>query len=291
MRAQLQREYVHCAICGGDDTREIFKVDLQKKSLSAVLINGQPVELTEHETIVRCRNCGLQYVNPRWQSFPGLSTYTLAHEQEYFARSYAVRSRAYGQLVRRFPQWLGREAHTLLDVGSGDGVLLEIASTLGLRVLGLETSQALIADSRKRLGEQAVGDIDITELPAAQFDVVTLINVIEHLREPRLMLAAAARVLVPDGIIVLHTPNAGGVPARLRGAQWHQIEPLEHLYYFTGQTLGCLLERTGFEPIGRFNISVSSGLALQVHHLLERLGIYLDNGLGMVARLRADRVQ
>jgi 2-polyprenyl-3-methyl-5-hydroxy-6-metoxy-1,4-benzoquinol methylase len=284
LQAQLQREYVRCALCGSDNTQEMFKVSLKDKTLSSILINGQQVDIDGDETIVKCRECGLQYVNPRWRLEPGMASYSTTHEQEYFAQTYAVRSRAYSHLVRRFSPWLGREAHTLLDVGSGDGVLLEVAQDYGLKVLGLETSQALIVESRKRLGDQAVGSFEIAALPAKQFDVVTLINVIEHLRKPRPMLEAVARVLVPDGIVVLHAPNAGGLPARLHGSKWHQVEPLEHLYYFTARTLGLLLRETGFEPIGRFNISISYGLSRQAQDVLGRLGVYLDNGLGVVAR-------
>jgi hypothetical protein len=82
----------------------------------------------------------------------------------------------------------------------------------------------------------------------------------------------------------VHVPNFGGLPSRIRGAQWHQIEPLEHFYYYTAATLKSLFYKTGYQSGERFSLVTYSGMRGISQILLERVGVHIDNGLGLVAR-------
>jgi len=92
------------------------------------------------------------------------------------------------------------------------------------------------------------------------------------------------RITRPGGLLIVHAPNFNGLPARLRGPDWHQIEPLVHLYYYTATTLSSMLQKNGFRVIGRFNLVSASGWKAHLQRGLGNLGIYLDNGLGIVTR-------
>jgi SAM-dependent methyltransferase len=155
---------------------------------------------------------------------------------------------------------------------------------MGVEGIGLEVSPPLIQLVRERLGEQAVMQADFARQPAGFFDVVALINVLEHVRSPSKMLREVVRLVKPGGIALIHVPNLGGLPARLTGRRWHQIEPLAHYYYFDSRTLQNLLRKSGFDPIARFSIVVAGGIGGAFQRWLGRLGIYLDSGLGLVAR-------
>lgn len=278
------REQVKCALCGADQTRLLYTIPLQTKLLSNIWVKGEQVALHETATVVACVRCGLQYVNPRYQFDDTVMAYTDAMEERYFAATYTARQQTYGAFVRRLPHWLGCGVQHLLDVGCGDGVLLEAAASAGITCVGVEQSKTL----QQRLREKYQGRIIIADavetLPATHFDVITLLNVIEHVAAPHELLALLWTKLSPGGILFVHTPNAGGLPARWQRAQWSQIEPLGHLYYFSAQTLGALLQKSGFDPIGRFHLAVSGRLKGMIQAGLGRLGIYVDNGLGVVAR-------
>lgn len=279
----IARQTVRCALCDSDSTRLRYTIPLKTRLLSGIWVNGERVEVDGVETIVVCQHCGLQYVNPRWVADGTVVPYTEAMEQAYFASTYAVRRQTYQRLIAQLPTWLGRRARNILDVGCGDGVLLEAAYAAGIAATGTELSAAL----RQFVWEKYGGKIAITETVAAiptTFDVITLINVIEHVAAPHELLAELAEKLNPDGILLVHTPNAGGLPARWQGATWSQIEPLGHLYYFSAQTLGAMLEKAGFAQVGRFHLAVSGRVKGIAQDLLGRIGLYLDNGLGMVAR-------
>lgn len=280
----LTQEQVKCALCGDDNTHLLYSIPLQTKVLSSIWVKGERVAVNETATIVACRRCGLHYVNPRWVLDATVTGYTDAMEQQYFADTYAVRQQTYQQFVRRLPEWLGRDVQRLLDIGCGDGVLLEAANAVGITCAGTELSSNL----QQLLREKYQGRIEIWDtaeaIPTNNFDVITLINVIEHVAAPYELLATLANKLSDDGILFVHTPNVGGLPARLQGAQWAQIEPLGHLYYFSARTLSAMLQKSGFEPIGRFHLAVSGKLKGSIQTLLGQMGLYLDNGLGIVAR-------
>ncbi|MEZ4735752.1 MAG: class I SAM-dependent methyltransferase [Caldilineaceae bacterium] len=285
----ITRESVCCALCGSNETRLRYQIPLQTRLLSSLWYRGEQIQLDEIATVVRCQRCGLQYVNPRWVVDGAVTSYSDGMEQAYFARTYTRRYQTYQHFVAKLPDWLGRPVHSLLDIGCGDGVLLEAAHTAEIAATGTEFSARL----RQLLHEKHNGQIAVVDTPAAlpshAFDVITLINVIEHVAAPQELLADLAAKLAPGGVLFIHTPNADGLPAHLQGARWSQIEPLGHLYYFSAQTLGAMLQKTGFEPMGRFHLAVSGRFRGALQEMLGWMGIYLDNGLGMVARRKAQQ--
>jgi SAM-dependent methyltransferase len=278
----LELKFVRCALCGGNDTRVKFSVRGQKPRW--VWIDDVRREVAGQETVVGCRTCGLVYVNPRIEPTARLSTYSLQDEIEYFRSTRERRELAYMELVRRLPEWLGRDVRTLLDIGCGDGALLEVARQAKIESVGTEISEDLRRDVQGRIGKDAIVCADLIRLPPHQYDVVTLINVLEHLPNPNEVLEAASGLLTPGGVLLVHVPNLGGLPARLRGANWHHIEPLTHLYYFTARTLKALVSRAGLKPVGRFSLITTRGLIGEFQRVFVRAGLYLDNGLGVVAQ-------
>jgi 2-polyprenyl-3-methyl-5-hydroxy-6-metoxy-1,4-benzoquinol methylase len=275
---------VCCALCGTDQTRVRFRIDLRAVKYSSVWIEDTEYQVGGSETLVQCRRCGLVYVNPRVVVSPGLAAYSTEQELRYFELSRAIRRHAYAPLLGQLPAWLGRAPASLLDIGCGDGLLVELSRQAGIASAGSEISEPLAGRVRARLGDDAIVAGDLSQLPAAQYDAVTLINVLEHVTDPAEMLANISRLLRPGGVALIHTLNIAGIPARLSGARWHQIEPLGHFYYFSSHTLGGLLRNAGLEPFDRFNLVVASGLRAVAQRLLERMGLYLDSGLGVVAR-------
>jgi len=126
-------------------------------------------------------------------------------------------------------------------------------------------------------------------LPDGVYDVVTLISVLEHVHEPYQVLRAALSRLVPDGVLLVNVPNSAGIPARLYGPRWDQIEPLVHLYYFTARTLSLMLERVGLRVIRRFTMTCRMDLARRdmlssFRRAAYWLEIYLGTDLGFVAQ-------
>jgi 2-polyprenyl-6-hydroxyphenyl methylase/3-demethylubiquinone-9 3-methyltransferase len=102
---------------------------------------------------------------------------------------------------------------TALDVGCGAGLLAEPLARLGATVTGLDASAELIAVAREHATAQGLTiDYRAGELAEfeGQFDLITCMEVIEHVADPAVFVRALAKRLAPDGLLILSTPNATG---------------------------------------------------------------------------------
>ena len=102
------------------------------------------------------------------------------------------------------------EGKSALDVGCGAGLLAEPLARLGGQVTAIDAAPELIAVARDHAKRQGLG-IDyraaaIEDLDG-QFDLVTSLEVIEHVADPRAFVAALAKRLAPGGLMILSTPN------------------------------------------------------------------------------------
>lgn len=154
---------------------------------------------------------------------------------------------------RRYEEWLGQAEGTLgrgrlLEVGAGSGAFSRAALRRGWTVDATEVSASALRLLRETGATVHEGDVSALRLPAAAFDFVVSLEVVEHLAEPALHLEELARLTRPGGLLLLTTPNFGGLSRRLLGMRWRVIDP-EHLGYFTGPTLRWALERAGFSRI------------------------------------------
>ena len=102
---------------------------------------------------------------------------------------------------------------TALDVGCGAGLLAEPLARLGARVTGIDAAPELIAVARAHaalMGLEIEYDAAPLETIAAKFDLVTALEVIEHVADPAEFVTALAARLAPGGLMILSTPNATG---------------------------------------------------------------------------------
>ena len=103
------------------------------------------------------------------------------------------------------------DGKTALDVGCGAGLLTEPLARLGGKVRGIDASPEVIEVAREH--SKAMGlDIgyhaaDVMEVEG-QFDLITCMEVIEHVVDPAAFVSALARRLAPGGLLVMSTPNA-----------------------------------------------------------------------------------
>lgn len=102
----------------------------------------------------------------------------------------------------------------ILDIGCGGGILAEALAQRGARVTGIDMAEMSLEVARLHLGESGL-DIDYQLIAAEQFadgnpgkfDIVTCLEMLEHVPDPASIVSAAARALKPDGRVVLSTLN------------------------------------------------------------------------------------
>lgn len=150
--------------------------------------------------------------------------------------------------LRRLERWTARGR--LLDVGCGRGYFVRAACGRGWDAFGVELSQQAKSTVLPEVAARIrVGDVGRRAGPDAIFDVATLYHVIEHLREPRAALGQVARLLRPGGLLVVATPNAGSLVARLLGERWAAFRMPDHCVLYSPGALVRLLEASGFDVV------------------------------------------
>lgn len=136
---------------------------------------------------------------------------------------------------------------TLLDVGAGTGMLVEAAIQAGFQAEGIEPSKYLhkIASSHGLPVHRGTFPHENTPGP---YDVITFIDVLEHVTDPLHLMTDLRNALKEDGILVLVTPDVSSFAARLLKYRWWHYR-IAHVGYFNKHTLSILAGRAGLELI------------------------------------------
>lgn len=227
---------------------------------------GQPLDLQ------RCTGCALVRLNTGEQT----EIYFNQVEDNFFGDGYLRRRGLFSEqfllhkathrirVIQRF-----MSSGRLLEIGSGTGELLHVATQEGYDAVGLDYSETLVRYVREKYGVQAnVGDVNTASV-SNTFDIVVMSHVLEHTTDPQCTLHSIRQRLNPEGLLYVAVPNLDCWESRFHG--WGAYEPY-HLWYFAPANLRRLLESTGYrvvylhtwDPLGAwFNTAMRSVLPHQ----------------------------
>ncbi|TKS60193.1 MAG: hypothetical protein EWM72_01577 [Nitrospira sp.] len=137
----------------------------------------------------------------------------------------------------------------LLDIGCSTGALIMSAQRCGIDAEGLEPA-GRAAQAAQAAGLRVFpGTLAEAGFPSASFQAATLIEVIEHLREPGDMLREMWRILEARGILIVGTGNAASWTVAVMKGGWDYFQVNRHgghISFFTPHSLGRLAIRCGF---------------------------------------------
>jgi SAM-dependent methyltransferase len=230
----------HCWICGSEN------VQLEKPSNIASPLTSKSFSITDSHygvtaAIYRCPACHFLQCSDLAETLP---FYENLVDPDYEAgrKERSAQARRILELLRKH-----RPRGRLLDIGAGSGMLVEQAIHMGYEAEGVEPSAWLQAMALERNLPVRLGTFP---LPGAssQYDIVTLIDVVEHVSDPVRLLQDIAGSLSKDGIAIIVTPDVGSVAARMFGWRWWHFR-VAHVGYFNERTLLLALGRAGLDPI------------------------------------------
>ena len=256
-----------CRVCEGetDPFLRISTADLDEPFLDATLRK----QLPELE-LCRCSQCGCLWANDVRQE-----DRVLADAYERVVDSYfdsQENDPRYVQFYRRLEQLMKRHVtgRTILDVGCGDGVFLSSLSDEWSK-LGLEPSASGASLARKKNLAVARATMDTSPHPY-QADLISALDVIEHVIDPHHFVESFKRHLRPGGAVLLLTGDSDSYPARIAGSQWSYLRWCGHISVFSHSGLRKLLQSHGFEILDWVRCehpSSPGGFAWWRVHLLE----------------------
>ena len=94
-----------------------------------------------------------------------------------------------------------------------------------------------------------VGDIPDAPFPPESFDVITCFDVLEHVYEPRRVMAKVREWLKPGGVFYVQVPNIDSAEARVFGTYWHGLELPRHLFHYSPASLRNLATSSGLREV------------------------------------------
>lgn len=194
--------------------------------------------------VYRCAVCGLAFTHPQPESIA--EQYDSAYFDLYRRRRSFRLKRADARL--RQIELIVRPGR-LLDIGCSLGYFVEAAAARGWDAVGVEISPFAAQEAREMGLDVRTGTLEQAEFADSSFDCVTMWDVLEHVPDPRRHMLEVRRVLAPNGLVVIGTPNLGHVRFRMQRERWRHLKPTEHLFYFNGRSLERLLDKTGFRVV------------------------------------------
>jgi 2-polyprenyl-3-methyl-5-hydroxy-6-metoxy-1,4-benzoquinol methylase len=257
MKSNIKKVETSCNNCGSSD--------------SFLITEGREHEYNDTTDdlfrVVRCRDCGMAYLNPR----PDVSELAVIYPSNYYAYSMEesladgangfnlyrwIRSSTVKQMLKGSLQAFFGERRQLkiLDVGCGDGHLLNCFAALpGYEI---ETHGVEIGAKAASLAEKSGHAIhqerfETAELPDEYFDLVFASHVIEHVEDPRAFALKARAVLRPGGVFAFWTPNIDSAEAKwFQKQHWGQYHFPRHWHFYNPSSVRKLADLTDFEVLG-----------------------------------------
>ena len=233
-----------CRVCGKetDAFMQIPTGDLDEPFLDPALRRQLP-ELK----LRRCRRCACLWADDVRQDDE-----VLAGAYERVSASYFDSQPCdpgYTRFYESLEQSLKRHVsgRTILDVGCGDGVFLGTLSAEWTK-RGLEPSASGARLARQRNLEVDCATLDTTNT-RQEADVISALDVIEHVIDPHRFVELFKRHLRPGGFACLLTGDVDSYPASVAGPWWSYLRWCGHISIFSRSGLQTLLEAHGFEVV------------------------------------------
>jgi SAM-dependent methyltransferase len=171
----------------------------------------------------------------------------------------------------------------VLDVGCWEGDHLAALPHTALR-RGIEPNANAAIRAQARGLDVEQGFIEDVELERSTYDLITAMDVVEHLPRPRETLVRLADALKPGGSLVVLTGNAGSSAGRLWGYHWYYLHYPEHISVFTRASLEMSIRATGLVPativaVAHPTASVRGDFANAARHIVSRSELHGDVSL------------
>ncbi len=259
MKSGIQTVKVNCNSCLADDSEFVTHG-----------VEHEYADTTDDVfTVVRCRKCGLYYLNPR----PDVSELKTIYPDSYYAynlktmqqqkqaetenrRSLLYRARRHvylSRLVNALSLCPKAPLLRVLDVGCADGRALNWYRQIEefkVETYGVDFDEIAVEMAREAGHQVFLGRFEEADIGENSFDLVVATHVIEHVADPREFAAKAYKVLKPGGIFLCETPNASSPDARLfRRQHWGGYHFPRHWVFYTPESIKTMATSVGFEVL------------------------------------------
>ncbi len=196
--------------------------------------------------ILQTSPCGLTKtrVVDKNQNYP---TDALYEDSSEVKKHYQNQKEGFEQYAQSILNFIPVKSGTLLDVGAGFGWVVNEAKKRGFDSQGIDQSKTYAAFGKKTL-QIDLKNVSLQEFKSKEkFDIVVLNHVLEHIAEPVSFLKKINGLLKTDGLLFVACPNIDSLMFTLFKSRWYGLQPYQHIWQFTPDSLERLIESNGFK--------------------------------------------
>jgi 2-polyprenyl-3-methyl-5-hydroxy-6-metoxy-1,4-benzoquinol methylase len=195
----------NCWLCGEVKLTCVKTADVPS-TVDAAAFRVTDANYGQCAAVYQCAACGFRQCS----DFSDVLSFYQAMDDPGYEASRAPRALQAERLLQSVRRY--RPGGRLLDIGAGSGILVEVATRLGYRAEGIEPSEWMVRSAAAHGLKIQAGILPHEEI-TGPYDVVTLVDVIEHVSDPVELLVQAGTVLASDGIGLVITPDVTSVAA------------------------------------------------------------------------------
>jgi len=251
----------------------------------------KPFRMTEIHQIYRCQDCRLEF-----KEALSKDKLQVLYDREYecleLRKDQAIHMESRLYLAERYVDNIVHELGIdlakarVLDYGAGPGNVSEALRKAGADVTAVENNEFALKNLSAR-GIQAQPTLN--GLRNESFDLVLCVEVLEHLRSPWQALEDLRRLLKPEGVIYISTPNNRGANALIHRGRWREYLKSAHFFFFNAHSITRLLLETGYSSIQRCRWRLDFQETAHHSSMRDRLQgllqtVQMDGGLRYIAR-------
>lgn len=215
----------------------------KSEALTRVFIKG-------NTPYFKCCNCKFKFSvadnNPNFDN--ALETYESSYLDYFKVKIHDEKN--YNIIFNWISKYNERKNFRILDIGCGSGKFVRFLRNLGYDAYGLEPSSVLYQTFLE--GESYFYNFTTQEFlanqPDRKFDIVTLFDVLEHIKNPNSIIRDISNLLIPKSYIFISTPNANSLFAKILNKRWHYFNKY-HFSYFSPSTIKLLAKMNDLKYI------------------------------------------
>lgn len=233
--------YNNCPVCGSASIMQVLEArDYTVSQERFVIWECAECKLRFTQDVPSINDIGAYYQSENYISHSNTSK-GIVNALYHRVRKITLRSKQ--KLITKIT---GKPHGTLLDVGAGTGAFAAFMIQEGWQVTALEPDLNTIEKAKQLHNITLLPSSELFTLPPAQFDVITLWHVLEHVHDLHGYLRKFHELLKPDGMLVIAVPNYTSGDASNYKESWAAYDVPRHLYHFAPPSITRLLEKHGF---------------------------------------------
>jgi 2-polyprenyl-3-methyl-5-hydroxy-6-metoxy-1,4-benzoquinol methylase len=231
-------------------TTNLFDKKYVKTRVCPVCDSTNEMEIFTKEggRYVKCLNCNMIYLNPVFTD----EALTQYYKQNHTQQSEVVESDTDNFYTTIYNNGLDdilkhtKNSSTILDIGCSSGSFLSLSKNRGLKTFGIELNKSEVEFAKAKghsIYNNLLEDINFK----TKFDIVTLWDVFEHLKDGKSYLNQIKNILCDDGVIFLQIPNSDALAAKILREKCNMFDGLEHVNLYGIETIKKLASKCDFK--------------------------------------------